>query len=72
VEFPLFVSVQKLASGHPTGNTMVFKPSPYTPLVDSLLAEILEGCDLPEGSQTRHRPERGAWRSWSRARGSTR
>jgi aldehyde dehydrogenase (NAD+) len=47
--FPLFVSVQKLGPALATGNTMVFKPSPYMPLVDLLLAEILERCDLPPG-----------------------
>jgi aldehyde dehydrogenase (NAD+) len=47
--FPLFVSVQKLGPAIATGNTIVFKPSPYMPLVDLLLAEILEGCDLPRG-----------------------
>ncbi len=47
--FPLFVSVQKLGPAIATGNTMVFKPSPYMPLVDLLLAEIVEGCDLPRG-----------------------
>jgi aldehyde dehydrogenase (NAD+) len=47
--FPLFVSVQKLGPALATGNTMVFKPSPYMPLVDLMLAEILEGCDLPRG-----------------------
>ena len=47
--FPLFVSVQKLGPAIATGNTMVFKPSPYMPLVDLLLAEIIEGCDLPRG-----------------------
>jgi aldehyde dehydrogenase (NAD+) len=47
--FPLFVSVQKLGPAIATGNTMVFKPSPYMPLIDLLLAEIVEGCDLPKG-----------------------
>ena len=47
--FPLFVSVQKLGPAIATGNTMVFKPSPYMPLVDLMLAEIIEGCDLPRG-----------------------
>ena len=47
--FPLFVSVQKLGPAIAAGNTMVFKPSPYMPLVDLLLAQILEGCDLPPG-----------------------
>ncbi len=47
--FPLFVSVQKLGPALATGNTMVFKPSPFGPLVDLLLAEVIEQSDLPAG-----------------------
>jgi acyl-CoA reductase-like NAD-dependent aldehyde dehydrogenase len=47
--FPLFVSVQKLGPAIACGNTMVFKPSPYMPLIDLLLADIIEECDLPKG-----------------------
>ena len=47
--FPLFVSVQKLGPAIAAGNTMVFKPSPYVPVIDLLLAEIVEACDLPKG-----------------------
>ena len=47
--FPLFVSVQKLGPAIATGCTMVFKPSPYVPLVDLMLAEIVSECDLPKG-----------------------
>ena len=47
--FPLFVSVQKLGPAIATGCTMVFKPSPFGPLVDLLLAEVVETCDLPPG-----------------------
>ncbi|MGH7823469.1 MAG: aldehyde dehydrogenase family protein, partial [Candidatus Binatia bacterium] len=45
------------------GNTMVFKPSPYMPLIDLVLAEILEECDLPRGVVnvvTGESPELGA------------
>ena len=47
--FPLFVTVQKLGPVLATGCTAVCKPSPYGPLVDLLLAEIVEACDVPPG-----------------------
>src|SRR5881296_2603414 len=47
--FPLFVTVQKLGPALATGCTMVFKPSPYGPLINLLLAEIVAGADLPPG-----------------------
>ena len=45
--FPLFVTVQKLGPALATGCTMVFKPSPYGPLVNLMLAEIVADADLP-------------------------
>jgi len=47
--FPLFVSVQKLGPALATGCTMVFKPSPFVPTIDLLLAEVIAECDLPPG-----------------------
>jgi acyl-CoA reductase-like NAD-dependent aldehyde dehydrogenase len=47
--FPLFVDVQKLGPALATGCTMVFKPSPWGPLVNLLLAEIIAEADLPPG-----------------------
>ena len=47
--FPLFVSAQKLGPALATGCTMVFKPSPFGPLIDLLLAEVVEESDLPAG-----------------------
>src|SRR5438094_7795656 len=47
--FPLFVTVQKLGPALATGCTMVFKPSPYGPLVNLMLAEIVAEADLPPG-----------------------
>ena len=47
--FPLFVSAQKLGPALAAGCTMVFKPSPFVPVLDLLLAEIVEECDLPRG-----------------------
>src|SRR5256884_1010801 len=47
--FPLFVTAQKLGPALATGCTMVFKPSPYGPLVNLMLAEIVADADLPPG-----------------------
>jgi len=47
--FPLFVTVQKIGPALATGCTMVIKPSPYAPLIDLLIAEVVSDCDLPPG-----------------------
>ena len=47
--FPLYVTAQKIGPALATGCTMVIKPSPWGPLVDLLLAEVIEECDLPPG-----------------------
>lgn len=47
--FPFFVTVQKLGPALATGCTMVVKPSPYLPLLDLLIAEAIEECELPPG-----------------------
>lgn len=47
--FPVFVAVQKLGPALATGCTMVFKPSPWGPLINLLLAEIVAEADLPPG-----------------------
>jgi len=47
--FPLFVTVQKIGPALATGCTMVIKPSPYAPLIDLIIAEVIEQCDLPKG-----------------------
>ncbi|HME71075.1 MAG TPA: aldehyde dehydrogenase family protein [Myxococcota bacterium] len=47
--FPLYVTAQKVGPAIATGCTMVVKPSPWGPLVDLLLAEIIAECDLPPG-----------------------
>ncbi|MFN8545468.1 MAG: aldehyde dehydrogenase family protein [Candidatus Binatia bacterium] len=47
--FPLFVAVQKLGPALATGCTMVVKPSPWGPLVNLVLAEIVAEADLPPG-----------------------
>jgi aldehyde dehydrogenase (NAD+) len=47
--FPLFVTAQKLGPALATGCTMVFKPSPWGPLINLLFAEIIAEADLPPG-----------------------
>src|SRR5438128_88925 len=47
--FPVFVTAQKLGPALATGCTMVFKPSPYGPLINLFLAEIVAQADLPPG-----------------------
>jgi aldehyde dehydrogenase (NAD+) len=47
--FPLFVAAQKLGPAIATGCTMVFKPSPWGPLINLLLAELIAEADLPPG-----------------------
>jgi aldehyde dehydrogenase (NAD+) len=61
--FPLFVTVQKVGPALASGCTMVLKPSPYAPLIDLLIAEAIEACDLPRGVfnvVTGESPELGA------------
>ncbi|MGH7789215.1 MAG: aldehyde dehydrogenase family protein [Candidatus Binatia bacterium] len=47
--FPFFTTVQKIGPALAAGCTMISKPSPYGPLVDLLVAEAIEECDLPPG-----------------------
>jgi len=47
--FPLYVTAQKLGPALAAGCTMVFKPSPFVPVIDLLLAEVIADCDLPPG-----------------------
>jgi acyl-CoA reductase-like NAD-dependent aldehyde dehydrogenase len=47
--FPMFVAVQKLGPALATGCTMVFKPSPWGPLVNLWLADVVAEADLPPG-----------------------
>jgi aldehyde dehydrogenase (NAD+) len=61
--FPLYVTVQKIGPALATGCTMVVKPSPFAPLIDLLIAEVIEECDLPQGVfnvVTGESPELGA------------
>jgi aldehyde dehydrogenase (NAD+) len=47
--FPVYVTVQKLGPALATGCTMVFKPSPWGPLINLFLAELIAEADLPPG-----------------------
>ena len=47
--FPLYTTVQKLGPALATGCSVVVKPSPWGPLVDLLVAELIEECDVPAG-----------------------
>jgi aldehyde dehydrogenase (NAD+) len=47
--FPLLINIMKLGPALAAGNTVVLKPSPYTPLTALAIAEAAEVADLPPG-----------------------
>jgi acyl-CoA reductase-like NAD-dependent aldehyde dehydrogenase len=47
--FPLFVTVLKLGPALAAGNTVVWKPSPHTPLVSIALMQAFVDAGLPHG-----------------------
>ena len=47
--FPLWVTCQKLGPALAAGCTMVVKPSPWGPLIDLLVAEVVDAAGLPPG-----------------------
>jgi acyl-CoA reductase-like NAD-dependent aldehyde dehydrogenase len=47
--FPFIMAVWKAAPALATGNTMVLKPSPYTPITALELAAIAQEAGLPDG-----------------------
>ncbi len=47
--FPLLMLAWKIAPALATGNTVVIKPAPYTPLTALLFADILQEAGLPAG-----------------------
>jgi aldehyde dehydrogenase (NAD+) len=46
---PLLLAVMKLGPALAAGNTVVLKPSPYTPLTTLVIAEAVAAADLPPG-----------------------
>ncbi len=48
--YPLLMSVWKLAPALAAGNSVVFKPSPKAPLSTIKLFEIFEKCGIPSGA----------------------
>jgi aldehyde dehydrogenase (NAD+) len=47
--FPMYLDLWKLGPALAMGNTVVLKPSPYTPLEAFALAELFEAADFPPG-----------------------
>jgi aldehyde dehydrogenase (NAD+) len=47
--FPFFLNVVKLFPALATGNTVVLKPSPYTPFAALIVAEVAAEVGLPKG-----------------------
>jgi aldehyde dehydrogenase (NAD+) len=47
--FPLLMMAWKVAPALATGNTVVLKPAPYTPLTALLFAEVAASAGLPDG-----------------------
>ncbi|HVL69157.1 MAG TPA: aldehyde dehydrogenase family protein [Vicinamibacterales bacterium] len=47
--FPVAIPIWKIAPALVSGDTVVFKPAPLTPLTAVMLAEMFEGCGLPPG-----------------------
>lgn len=47
--FPFFLNVTKLFHALTMGNTVILKPSPYTPMQASILGEAAEAAGLPKG-----------------------
>ncbi|HXY92435.1 MAG TPA: aldehyde dehydrogenase family protein [Acidimicrobiia bacterium] len=48
--FPVLLDLFKLGPALATGNTVVLKPSPYTPLEAFFIAEAVAASDLPPGT----------------------
>jgi len=47
--FPVLLNMYKLGPALAMGNTVVLKPSPYTPLEAFFIAQAVEDADLPKG-----------------------
>jgi aldehyde dehydrogenase (NAD+) len=48
--FPLILSMYKVAYGLATGNTVVFKPSSETPVIGLKIGELFERCEILPGA----------------------
>ncbi len=48
--FPLNLIAHKVAPAIASGNTIIIKPSPRTPLTATLLAEVIKDSGLPDGA----------------------
>ena len=47
--FPLWVTAQKFAPALAAGCTMVVKPSPWAPLIDLMIAQVVDAAGVPPG-----------------------
>src|SRR5207244_10838486 len=47
--FPLYLNLPKVLPALAMGNTVVLKPSPYTPLEAFVLGELADAAELPPG-----------------------
>ena len=47
--YPLYLNLAKVMPALAVGNTVVLKPSPYTPLEALVLGEVADAADLPPG-----------------------
>ena len=47
--YPMYLNLAKIAPALAVGNTVVLKPSPYTPLEALVLGEIADAAELPPG-----------------------
>ena len=47
--YPCQMTTFKVAPALVTGNTVVFKPSPFTPMTAVMMAEIYKDVGLPDG-----------------------
>ncbi len=47
--FPTLIPSELLGPGIASGNTIIFKPSEYTPITGLLFSEIIQDADLPPG-----------------------
>lgn len=61
--FPLSAAISKIGPAIITGNSIIIKPAPTTPLATQRFGELIK--DIVPGAYSDHR---GRWITWSRAR----